>query len=164
MLLMPLQIAQRCHLEWLTNSVFWGIHLTKPLPTCSVVRYAGLSQDTRRVRSRLCDGRDVSKLPCTAAVAGGFLLSSVWTYESLRDRSDAVPVFGVSLPSICHRRNDLSGHPQTPDNVVSGLLLGGGPEERCQRAGPETDTRTRELSDGVGLVAQDAHGHGPPWA
>lgn len=99
-----------------------------------------------------------------AAVAGELSLSSVREHESLRDRRDAVPVFGVSLPGICHRRNDLSGHPQTPDDVVSGLLVGGGSEERRQRAGPKTDTRTRELSDGVGLVAQDAQSHGPPWA
>ena len=72
-------------------------------------------------------------------------------------------MFNVSVPGIGNRWNDLPGHPQTPDDVVSGLLVGGGSEERRERSGPETDTGPRELSDGVGMVAQDAHSNGTPW-
>jgi hypothetical protein len=39
-----------------------------------------------------------------------------------------------------------------------------GQKNGASAAGPETDTRTRERSDGVGWVAQAAHGQGPPWA
>jgi hypothetical protein len=75
----------------------------------------------------------------------------------------------LPLPSLCNRRNDLSGYSQTIDSLVSSRLAHHQQEERSQCDESPTGIGIGKLPDGVDLVTQTPSGYGtsrsrsPKW-
>jgi hypothetical protein len=59
-------------------------------------------------------------------------------------------------PDLGDSRDNLPGHAQATDRLVSRHVLGYDPEERGQRTGAPAGARTKELQDRLDLAAQVA--------
>src|ERR1039458_2888345 len=85
-------------------------------------------------------------LPTSPTRTPALLLAYVlWRAERLAEIRRPSTMFELRLPKFGDGRDDLSGHPQAPDTLVPGRLVGYQPEERCQRHGPPTGAGAEEL-------------------
>ena len=87
------------------------------------------------VAGRLC-------MPCMPGEAG------------VDDKTIAVGVRNMWIPSVVDSRNDLSGYTNTVNSLVSCHLVGHQPKERGPRAGNSTNLGFWELPYGLDLATQ----------
>ena len=66
----------------------------------------------------------------------------------------------LRIPELCDGEDDLPGHAQTADALVSGDVGCDEPEERCQRHRDPAGVGLRQLRYGLDLAAQIAASHG----
>jgi hypothetical protein len=74
----------------------------------------------------------------------------------LADDPGALALWQVPAPGFGHRRNDLSGHSSSPDNLVPSHVVRHESEERHQCAGRTTGLGSGQLQDSLGVAAQAA--------
>src|SRR3990172_8211358 len=91
----------------------WGIPLTGVTTTYSVSGYAGVSRDADGVREAVFAGRSLPRVPVSAPVARGVLVSTVWPRESLADGRGVVSVRELRLQGLRDSRNGFPGDQET---------------------------------------------------
>jgi len=79
-------------------------------------------------------------------------MSAVFERSVLAGEIRATGVRQMWPPDLGDSGDNLPGHPQTVDGLVSRDGLGHDPEERGQRVGSATGARTEELQDRLDLA------------
>jgi len=140
-----------------------AIYLTQVTPTYSVRAREGLSAGSGRIRTTLRDRRGVPAVPGAAALARRLSLPALWPSEGVAGpRWSAVALRRLWSSDVGDRRNDFPRHADAAADVVSSHVVGHQPEDRRQCLGHAACARSRQLQDGVDLVAQVAAGDGSP--
>ena len=98
------------------------------------------------------------------AMAAGFLLSALWRRRNVVHQARIVPMQEVRRSGFRHCGNDLSGHAQAFDSLVSGYVVRYEPEARRERFGAAAFPGTGQLSHGVDVASQTAPRHGASWS
>ena len=109
-----------------------------------------------RVRGPVFDGRRLSLLPLSIAVAGGISVPALRIRQSVDSSCHLVPVFELRLPDLGDCRHRIPRHAEASDHVVSGDMVCDQPEERRQRTGLAANARAWQLSNRLVVAAQVA--------
>jgi hypothetical protein len=76
-----------------------------------------------RVRGPVFDGRRLSRLPLSIAVAGGISVPALRIWQSVDSSCHLVPVFELRLPDLGDCRHRIPRHAEASDHVVSGDMV-----------------------------------------
>jgi len=130
-----------------------GIYLTQVTPTCSVCGGGRLSARSAGVGAPFLDRGGLQGVSVSTSLAGGILLSALWSSEGMASLGFAMGVRGLSSSNFGDSGDDFSRQSAAADIVVPGGVVGDQPEERRQRHGLTAGAGLEELQDGLDLAA-----------
>ena len=140
------------------------ILLTQVTPRYSVRGRGRVPPDVGRVRSSVRYRGGLRRVPRTPALALRLSVPPLWKRQGVATANGAVAVCGVWPADLGHRGHHLSGHAHAAQDLVSRYVVGDQPEDRHQRRHLAARPGLGQLSDGVGVAAQAATGHGSTGA
>jgi hypothetical protein len=95
----------------------------------------------------------VSGVPVQAALAGGFLLSTVRRQQVVARTECFACLRWLRIPVLGYGGHHLPGHAHSAAAMVSGDVVDDDIKERCQRSGPTTRAESEAVSNRLDLAA-----------
>src|ERR1041385_7360659 len=105
------------------------------------------------VRNAIFDGRGLSRVPVSVAVARGVPVPALRRRQGLGGWCHPFPMFGLRPPDLSDRGYLVPRYAEASHHLVSGYVVCDQPEERSQRTGFTAGPGTGQLSHGLVMAA-----------